>query len=100
MVKRIFKTRHFIRWMRKTELSDKALCEAVLEMARGLIDVDLGGSVVRSRCQAEEKVAARGRWWRRTKTIVGSLCLALRRTSAPTSVLLSWKHCRISHMIY
>lgn len=35
--------------MRKTELSDKVLCEAVLEMVRGLIDADLGGSVFKKR---------------------------------------------------
>lgn len=48
-MRRIFKTRHFSRWMRKTELSDLALCRAVEEMARGLIDADLGGSVVKKR---------------------------------------------------
>ncbi len=37
---RIFKTRHFSRWMRKTELSDAALCKAVIEMEKGLIDAD------------------------------------------------------------
>ena len=35
--------------MRKTELNDQALCEAVVEMARGLIDADLGGGVVKKR---------------------------------------------------
>src|SRR3972149_151581 len=48
-MKRVFKTRHFSRWMRKTDLSDSALCEAVVEMERGLIDADLGGSVVKKR---------------------------------------------------
>jgi hypothetical protein len=48
-MKRIFKTRHFSRWMRKTDLSDPALCAAVLEMERGLIDADLGGGVVKKR---------------------------------------------------
>jgi hypothetical protein len=48
-MKRVFKTRHFSRWMRKTELSDPALCAAVLEMERGLIDADLGGGVVKKR---------------------------------------------------
>jgi len=48
-MKRIFKTRHFARWMRKTELSDEALCAAVVEMAQGLIDADLGGGVVKKR---------------------------------------------------
>lgn len=48
-MKRVFKTRYFARWMRKTELTDKALCEAGHEMARGLIDADLGGGVVKNR---------------------------------------------------
>lgn len=46
---RVFKTRHFQRWMRKTELTDAALCKAVEEMVVGLIDADLGGSVVKKR---------------------------------------------------
>ena len=35
--------------MRKTELTDDALCLAVREMAQGLIDADLGGGVVKKR---------------------------------------------------
>lgn len=46
---RVFKTRHFCRWMRKTELTDRALCAAVTEMASGLIDADLGGGVIKKR---------------------------------------------------
>lgn len=41
-MRRVIKTRYFARWMRKTELSDEALCSAVVEMAQGLIDADLG----------------------------------------------------------
>lgn len=48
-MKRVFKTRHFQRCMRKTELTDAALCKAVEEMAAGLIDADLGGDVVKKR---------------------------------------------------
>jgi hypothetical protein len=48
-MRRVFKTRHFGRWMRKTELTDAALCSAVEEMAQGLIDADLGGGVVKKR---------------------------------------------------
>lgn len=48
-MRRVFKTRHFQRWMRKTELTDKALCAAVTEMEQGLIDADLGGGVVKKR---------------------------------------------------
>jgi hypothetical protein len=48
-VRRVFKTRHFARWMRKSSLTDDALCDAVHEMAAGLIDADLGGGVVKKR---------------------------------------------------
>jgi hypothetical protein len=48
-MRRVFKTRHFCRWMRKTELTDSSLCAAVLEMTQGLIDADLGGGVVKKR---------------------------------------------------
>jgi len=46
---RVFKTRHFCRWMRRTELTDQALWAAVSEMRAGLIDADLGGGVMKKR---------------------------------------------------
>ncbi|SJM92710.1 type II toxin-antitoxin system RelE/ParE family toxin [Crenothrix polyspora] len=46
---KIFKTQHFTRWMQKTNLTDELLCIAICEMARGLIDADLGGGVVKKR---------------------------------------------------
>lgn len=49
MTARVFKTRHFHRWMRKTELADAALCKAVEEMVAGLIDAELGHGVVKKR---------------------------------------------------
>ena len=48
-MRRVFKTRSFSRWMRKSELTDSALCVAVAEMSEGLIDADLGGGVVKKR---------------------------------------------------
>ena len=48
-MRRVFKTRHFHRWMRKSGLTDAALCRAVTEMAKGLIDADLGGGLVKKR---------------------------------------------------
>jgi hypothetical protein len=48
-MKRVFRTRTFTRWMRKVGLTDDALCEAVYEMAQGLVDADLGGQVVKKR---------------------------------------------------
>jgi hypothetical protein len=48
-MKRIFKTRYFSRWMRKTELNDEVLYSAVIEMTQGLIDADLGGGILKKR---------------------------------------------------
>ena len=47
--RRVFKTLSFNRWMRKTQLSDALLCQAVTEMEQGLIDAQLGGGVVKKR---------------------------------------------------
>jgi hypothetical protein len=48
-MRRVFKTRHFARWLKKSDLTDAALCHAVKEMVAGLIDADLGGDVVKKR---------------------------------------------------
>ena len=48
-MRRIFKTKVFARWAHKSGLIDAALCAAVLEMARGLIDAELGGGIVKKR---------------------------------------------------
>lgn len=48
-MRRVFKTRSFARWQGKTELTDWALCKAVSEMERGLIDADLGAGMVKKR---------------------------------------------------
>ena len=46
---RIFKTKTFDRWLRKTDLTDDALRNAVVEMVAGLIDADLGAGVFKKR---------------------------------------------------
>jgi hypothetical protein len=48
-MRQMFKTRTFARWSRKAQVSDKALVKAIAEMAAGLIDADLGGSVYKKR---------------------------------------------------
>ena len=35
--------------MRTTELTDRALCDAIVGMEKGLVDADLGGGVVKKR---------------------------------------------------
>ena len=42
-------TRSFLRWMRKTDLTVQALCDAVSEMMSGLIDANLGADVLKKR---------------------------------------------------
>jgi hypothetical protein len=54
-MKRVFMTRHFSRWLSKTDLSVEALCKAIEEMERGLVDANLGGGIMKKR------VALRGR---------------------------------------
>jgi hypothetical protein len=54
-MKRIFKTRYFSRWMRKTELSDELLYMAICEMEQGLIDADLGGGLFKKRIALPRK---------------------------------------------
>ena len=45
----VFKTRWFDRWASKERLSTAMLCAAISEMAKGLIDADLGGGLVKKR---------------------------------------------------
>jgi hypothetical protein len=66
-VRRVFKTRTFARWCRKSSLPDSTLCTAVAEMAAGLIDADLGGSVYKKRVP----MAGRGKRGG-ARTILGS----------------------------
>lgn len=46
---RVFKTRAFVRMMRKSGVRDDDLCSAVVEMKDGLVDADLGGGVLKKR---------------------------------------------------
>ena len=42
-------TRQFSRWLSKTDLSIEALCAAVEEMERGLVDAKLGSGIIKKR---------------------------------------------------
>ena len=46
---RIYKTRTFSRWLKRTGLSDRELIRAVTEIGNGLIDAHLGGNVIKKR---------------------------------------------------
>ena len=45
----VFLTKSFARWRAKQRLSDRALCKAIDEMERGLIDADLGAGLYKKR---------------------------------------------------
>jgi hypothetical protein len=63
----IFRTQTFTRWMRKVGLTDKVLCQAVVEISQGLFEACLGGNLVKKR------VALPGRGKRgSTRTIVAT----------------------------
>lgn len=46
---RVYRTKTFSRWMKKSGLTDEALQEAITEMVQGLVDADLGGHVFKKR---------------------------------------------------
>ncbi|MFZ4534964.1 MAG: type II toxin-antitoxin system RelE/ParE family toxin [Propionivibrio sp.] len=99
---RVFKTRHFSRWMRKTELTNHALCLAVAEMAQGLVDADPGGGVVKKRVG----LAGRGKRGG-ARTLVATnkgdrwfFVFGFGRMSEPVSLTTSWMLCRISPRNY
>ena len=46
---RTFKTKPFARFADREGIEDAALCEAAGRVARGLIDADLGGGVIKQR---------------------------------------------------
>lgn len=46
---RIFKTREFARLVRKTDIDDRTLREAVNRTAKGLVDAELGSGLIKQR---------------------------------------------------
>jgi hypothetical protein len=46
---RVFKNKAFARFARKAGLDDSALCKAIGDAQRGLVDADLGGGVIKQR---------------------------------------------------
>lgn len=50
---RIFKNKVFTRFAKKSGISDAALCKAIKEAEKGLVDADLGGGVIKKRVARE-----------------------------------------------
>ena len=57
---RIFKNKEFTRFAKKSGIIDTALCKAVMDANRGLIDADLGGGVIKQRVAREGKGKSSG----------------------------------------
>ena len=45
----VFKTKSFGRWAASSELNDEELCNAALEIAKGIVEARLGGGVFKKR---------------------------------------------------
>jgi hypothetical protein len=59
----IYTTRSFDRWAHKQGLPASSLCNAVLEIKKGLVDADLGGGLVKKRiARPGQGRAAHERW--------------------------------------
>lgn len=46
---RVFKTKWFVRFARRSRIDDAMLREAIIRSERGLIDADLGGGIIKQR---------------------------------------------------
>ena len=46
---RIFKTKWLVRYARRERITDRSLSEAIERAARGLIDANLGGGIIKQR---------------------------------------------------
>lgn len=46
---RVFKIRWFVRFARGERIDDESLSEAITRAARGLVDADLGGGLIKQR---------------------------------------------------
>jgi hypothetical protein len=77
-VLRIFKTKIFSKFAKKEQINDTALLEAVERAEKGLIDADLGGSIIKQRIRREGQGRSSGyrvviaiRWKKRYVFITG-----------------------------
>ena len=52
---RVFINRSVAKWMRRTRVSERQLCDAVAEMQKGLVDADLGGGIVKKRIAIKDR---------------------------------------------
>jgi hypothetical protein len=57
---RIFKNIAFTRFAQKSGISDAALCKAVSNAEKGLIDADLGGGVIKQRIARDNEGKSSG----------------------------------------
>jgi len=81
-----YKSRTFARWMKREGLADRDLRNALAEMQNGLVDVRLGGGLVKKRIARAGQGKSGG--YRvlvaSNLTTVGCFCSALQKMSATT----------------
>ena len=100
-MRRAFNTRHFGRWMRKTDLSDALPCKAVVEVVAGLIDADLGRGVVKKRVALPGRGRSGG-----ARTLVATnrgkrwfFVFGFDKNQRANSTVPNWTPCRTSRSI-
>lgn len=57
---KIYKNSWFTRFASKNEIDDRALVKAIERIEKGLIDADLGGSVIKQRIARQGQSSSRG----------------------------------------
>lgn len=57
---RVFINRSVAKWMRRTRIGERILCDTVAEMQKGLVDADLGGGVVKKRIAIKDRGKSAG----------------------------------------
>jgi len=58
---KIFKTKHFAKWSKKTGLNDDNLMKSVTEIENGLVDAVLGGNLIKKRIAINKNKRGGGR---------------------------------------
>jgi hypothetical protein len=88
---RTFNTKWLVRYARREWITDRSLSDAIERAARGLIDADLGGGIIKQRVAREGQGRSGGyrmlvAYWARARAVFFyAFAKTSAKTSAPTS---------------
>src|SRR5688572_25244151 len=95
---KLLKNRQFARWAKGEQLTDQALCSAVREIERGLVDAKLGGFLLKKRISKGHKGKSGGLRTIIAKSTGWLFSLDLRSAKRPTLTRRRNKRCSNSPM--